>query len=91
MSIFRRIRQSPALTCQELVELVTDYLEGQLAQPDLARFEAHLAACDPCVTYIEQIRRSVTVVGALREEALPPRAAEALLAEFRDWKLARGR
>ncbi len=89
----RRLRRKPkpeALTCQELVELVTDYLEGRLPASDLARFDAHLGACDACVTYIEQIRASVKVVGTLAEETLPPAAADALLAEFRDWKLARG-
>jgi anti-sigma factor RsiW len=78
------------MTCQELVELVTDYLEGRLSPADLERFEEHLALCEYCVTYIEQIRASVAVLGTLREDALPAGAADALLAEFRDWKLARG-
>ena len=77
------------MTCKELVELVTDYLEMRLAPGDLKRFEAHLELCDPCVTYIEQIRQSVTVVGTLSEETLPPGAADTLLAEFRDWKRTR--
>jgi anti-sigma factor RsiW len=78
------------MTCQELVELVTDYLEGRLSPGDLQRFEDHLERCEYCVTYIEQIRASVAVLGALREDTLPDGAADALLAEFRDWKLARG-
>jgi anti-sigma factor RsiW len=78
------------MTCKELVELVTDYLEGRLPPADLDRFEAHLELCEFCVTYIEQIRASVAVLGTLREETLPAGAADALLAEFRDWKLARG-
>jgi anti-sigma factor RsiW len=78
------------MTCQELVELVTDYLEGRLSPADLERFEAHLELCEFCVTYVDQIRASIAVVGRLREETLPPGAADALLAEFRDWKLARG-
>jgi anti-sigma factor RsiW len=78
------------MTCQELVELVTDYLEGRLSTADLERFEAHLALCEFCVTYLDQIRASIAIVGRLREETLPPGAADALLAEFRDWKLARG-
>ncbi len=77
------------MTCKELVELVTDYLEMRLAQGDLERFEAHLELCDPCVTYIEQIRQSVAVVGTLSEETLPQGAADVLLAEFRDWKHTR--
>jgi anti-sigma factor RsiW len=78
------------MTCKELVELVTDYLEGRLSPADQERFEGHLELCEFCVTYIEQIRASVAVVGTLREETLPAGAADALLAEFRDWKLARG-
>ena len=90
MRLRRRHKPAPEMTCKELVELVTDYLEMRLAQGDLERFEAHLELCDPCVTYIEQIRQSVAVVGTLSEETLPDGAADALLAEFRDWKLARG-
>lgn len=78
------------MSCQELVELVTDYLEGRLPEADVRRFDAHIGACDPCVTYLAQIRASVRVVGTLRQETLPPGAADALLAEFRDWTLARG-
>ena len=78
------------MTCQELVELVTDYLEGRLSPADLERFEEHLELCEYCVTYIEQIRASVAVLGTLREDTLPAGASDALLAEFRDWKLTRG-
>jgi anti-sigma factor RsiW len=87
----RFLRRKPKpISCQELVELVTDYLEGQLPGVDVRRFEAHIADCGNCAAYLEQIRESVAVVGTLSEETLPPGAAEALLAEFRDWKLARG-
>jgi anti-sigma factor RsiW len=86
-----RLRKKPAaMDCNELVELVTDYLEGKLPQADVERFEAHLEECEACATYIEQIRQSVTVVGTLSEETLPQGAADALLGEFRDWKRARG-
>jgi anti-sigma factor RsiW len=78
------------MNCNELVELVTDYLEGRLPAADRRRFEAHLAECESCVTYVEQIRASIAVVGTLREETLPSGAADALLTAFRDWKLARG-
>jgi anti-sigma factor RsiW len=87
-----RLRKKPApgMDCIELVELVTDYLEMRLAPGDLERFEAHLEECDACTTYLEQIRQSVAIVGTLSEETLPDGAADALLAEFRDWKRARG-
>ena len=89
MRLRRRNKPAPEMTCKELVELVTDYLEMRLAPGDLQRFEAHLELCDPCVTYIEQIRQSVAVVGTLSEETLPQGAADALLAGFRDWKRTR--
>jgi anti-sigma factor RsiW len=78
------------MNCNELVELVTDYLEGRLPEEDRRRFDAHLEECDACVTYVEQIRDSVALLGTLREDTLPPGAADALLDEFRDWKQNRG-
>jgi predicted anti-sigma-YlaC factor YlaD len=74
------------ITCREVVELVTDYLEDALA-PDLrARLEAHLAACEGCETYVDQIRTTIRIVGSVSEEALPPETREGLLRAFRDWK-----
>ena len=74
------------LTCSELVELVTDYLEGALPREDRKRFERHIAGCDGCTEYVEQMRTAVRVLGKLSEEALPPAAREELLRVFRDWK-----
>ncbi|MGZ4354329.1 MAG: anti-sigma factor family protein [Gaiellaceae bacterium] len=74
------------LTCRELVELVTDYLEGALPPEDVARFERHLAVCPGCTTYVEQIRETVRRTGSLREDDLAPAARDALLAQFRNWK-----
>jgi anti-sigma factor RsiW len=74
------------ISCQELVELVTEYLEGTLPPADLARFEAHLEICPYCVTYVEQLRETVRLSGALREEQLEPAARDELLAAFRNWK-----
>jgi anti-sigma factor RsiW len=74
------------ITCRELVELVTDYLEGALPEADHARFEEHLAICQPCVAYVEQIRLTIAVSGAIGEEQLDPEARDELLAVFRDWK-----
>ena len=74
------------LSCRELVELVTDYLEGALPADEQSRFQGHLEACDPCVDYIEQIRLTVIAAGRVDEDDLDPASREALLAEFRDWK-----
>ena len=75
-----------SLTCIELVELVTDYLEGALSAHDRERFEAHLALCEGCVTYLEQIGETVRLSGRLTDDGLSPAAREALLEAFRDWQ-----
>jgi anti-sigma factor RsiW len=74
------------LSCQELVELVTDYVEDALSPDDRARFEEHLGICDGCRSYVEQMQATVRVVGRLRPEDLGPEAEQMLLAAFRDWK-----
>ena len=75
----------PEMPCRELVELVTDYLEGRLSPVDRARFEAHLEACEACRTYLDQFRQTVQTLGRLSEESLSPEAKRALLAAFRGW------
>jgi len=80
------LRRQRKLVCRELVELVTDYLDGTLSRRDRARFEAHIAACANCTQYVEQFRETIRLTGALRESDVSPEAAEALLAEFADWK-----
>ena len=77
----------PEIPCRELVELITDYLEDELSPIDRARFEAHLADCEACRTYLEQLRQTVRVLGRLPEESLSPEARSTLLAAFRDWSL----
>jgi anti-sigma factor RsiW len=74
------------LRCKELVELVTDYLEGALTPEDRARFEAHLAACAGCTRYLAQIRETIRLTGTLTEEQIPPAQRDELLAAFRDWR-----
>jgi anti-sigma factor RsiW len=76
------------LSCKELVELVTEYVEGVLPHGESLRFEEHLADCDGCAIYLEQMRRTVEATGRLREGALSPdRPPAALLEAFRTWKL----
>ena len=75
------------LTCQELVELVTAYIDDALPDSERARFERHLSLCPGCDTYVEQIRETVRLTGAgATETSLPPAARDALLAQFRNWK-----
>lgn len=73
------------LTCQELVELVTAYLEGALAPHERARFEQHIAGCDGCTAYLAQMRQTITLLGTLSTRDIDPEAEQALLARFRDW------
>jgi anti-sigma factor RsiW len=74
------------LACKELVELVTEYLEGALPPTDRVRFEAHLAACDDCATHLDQMRLTINALGKLTEESIEPHARDDLLRLFRDWK-----
>ena len=74
------------LSCQELVELVTDYLEGALPADEHVRFEEHLAPCDGCREYVEQMRTTIRLAGHISPASLSREAEEALLAAFRDWK-----
>ena len=74
------------MTCKELVELVTEYLEGTLSTLDSVRFEEHLAECPGCHTYLQQMRQTIRVVGRLPEESLSPDSREELLRAFRMWK-----
>ena len=80
------ILTKPELTCRELVELVTDYLEGALSREDRFRFDRHLAGCEGCTAYLEQMRAAIAAAGTLREDELDPGVRNALLAAFRGWK-----
>ena len=72
------------VTCQEVVELVTDYLEQALPADDAAVFEQHLNFCDGCDWYVDQMRTTIATVGRIEEENVPPATREKLLAAFRD-------
>jgi anti-sigma factor RsiW len=76
------------LTCKEMVELVTDYLEGALPHDIHARFDRHLTACDPCVVYVEQMRQTIVTLGKLPEDSIPQTALDALVEHFRRWRSA---
>jgi anti-sigma factor RsiW len=76
------------LTCAELVELVTDYLEGALPVDDAERFEEHLVLCPGCTAHFDQMRAAIDVAGRLREDDLAPELADELLHAFRGWKTA---
>jgi anti-sigma factor RsiW len=83
MRLFRR-----ELACIEVVELVTDYLEGAMPARKRRLVEQHLTGCDGCEAYIEQMRRTIEVSGRLRAEDIPPELEERLFVAFESWKNA---
>ena len=74
-----------SMTCRELVEIITDYLEGRLAPVDRERFETHLIQCPGCRDYLDQMRQTISLVGILSEDNLPPAARDRLLEAFQRW------
>jgi predicted anti-sigma-YlaC factor YlaD len=73
------------VACQELVEIVSDYLEGALPEADRERFDAHLEVCEGCRRYLDQMRTTIRIVGTLTAEDLDPDAKDQLLQLFREW------
>jgi anti-sigma factor RsiW len=74
------------MTCQQLVELVTEYLEDALQSDQREAFEAHLSVCPGCVEYLEQIRLTIAATGAVTEDSLDPQVRDTLLSAFRNWR-----
>jgi len=79
------MRLDRELACQEVVELVTAYLEDALEPTDRERFEEHLVFCDGCKNYLEQVRTTIALNGRL-EERLPEELEAELLEAFRGWR-----
>jgi anti-sigma factor RsiW len=77
------------LSCQALVELVTEYLEGTLSELDQARFEEHIALCPMCQVHLEQLRMTVRELGRIGEQDIDPEVLAELLERFRDWDAGR--
>jgi anti-sigma factor RsiW len=75
------------LSCQQLVELVTDYFDGALPPDDRARFEAHVADCPGCDRHLAQMRTAIALTGAAAALDARPELS-GLLAAFRDWHRA---
>ena len=78
------MRPEAGLSCAEVVDLVTDYLEGRLPPEERRRFDEHVTGCDGCVAYLEQMRATIATSGRLRAVDLPPELEERLLRSFRD-------
>jgi anti-sigma factor RsiW len=76
------------MSCKELVEVITDYLEGAMATEDRKRFEAHLGVCPFCADYVQQMRATVAALGTLTEGSIAPQRREEVLSAFRGWRSA---
>jgi anti-sigma factor RsiW len=74
------------MNCRQVVELMTDYLEGALSPADRRRFEAHISGCDGCTEYLRQLRTAMSLAKKLGEEPIPAELEADLLRAFRDWK-----
>jgi anti-sigma factor RsiW len=81
MKLFRR-----DMACREVVEVVTDYLEGKLSARDRRLLERHLTGCDGCGAYIEQMRTTISLTGRLEPEDVPAELDERVLVAFREWR-----
>jgi anti-sigma factor RsiW len=74
------------MSCRELVDVITDYVEGNMAPQDRSRFDAHLAECPYCVNYLDQMRATIAALGGLTEESISSEARGELLEAFRGWR-----
>ena len=86
---FPRLRarsRQPELVCQQVVELVTDYLEGVLSDADRQRFERHLAGCPHCTEYLAQMRETIRLAGRVAPEDLTPGMRTELTDLYRRWR-----
>jgi anti-sigma factor RsiW len=75
----------PMLSCAQVVDLVTDYVEGNLDAADRLRFEEHVGICPPCRGFLSQMRVTRRVVGSVPVEPLAAPLEQALVDAFHDW------
>jgi predicted anti-sigma-YlaC factor YlaD len=74
------------LLCQQAIELLTEYLEGNLSRRQKRRLEGHLRACPNCSNYLEQIRITIRLTGAMEPEELTPDAVDDLTELYQRWR-----
>lgn len=86
---FRLTRRPRPVACVELVELVTDYIEGTLPAAEVRALEHHLASCDACVRYVDQMRKTIRVGGSLTIDDVPAAGVDELMAMFRGYQSTR--
>ncbi len=74
------------MSCQDLVELITEYLEGNLSFSERIRFQLHLGLCQGCRNYLHQMKSTIRILGKLPAESMPDDVRDELLERFRTWK-----
>jgi predicted anti-sigma-YlaC factor YlaD len=75
-----------SISCREVVELLSDYLDGALAEPERVRVDEHLTGCDGCTLVLDELRETIRLTGMLTVEHLNDTQRATLLDAFRDWK-----
>jgi anti-sigma factor RsiW len=85
------VTQTEEMACNELVEVVSDYLDGTLPEDDRLRFESHLEECPYCVEYVKQFQETIAATGELTPEAIASERRAELLEAFRGWREQRRR
>jgi anti-sigma factor RsiW len=78
------------LTCKELTEVITDYMEGRLPLTRRMAFRLHVMMCGNCYRYLRQLKMTVRALGAMPAEPIPGEICEEMLRAFRTWKMAPG-
>lgn len=79
------MREPREMSCREVVELITDYIEGTMPADDRRRFDAHLDECPYCVTYLAQMRQTIEALGEIPVDSIAPERRDRLVAAFRGW------
>jgi len=77
-----------SITCREVVEILNDYLEGELPEPERVRVEEHLAGCDGCTTILGEFRETIRLTGLLTVDHVSEAQRTTLLEAFRGWTSA---
>ena len=81
--------QPAAIPCQQVVEMISDYLEGALPMRARRRLEHHLAGCPHCSAYLEQMRETLKLTGRLLPEDLTPEMQQEFSEVYRQWRSER--
>jgi anti-sigma factor RsiW len=80
------VTETDEMACKELVEMLTEYLEGTLTKEDRHRLESHLTECPYCLDYVDQFRETIAATGELTLDSIAPERRAGVLEAFRGWR-----